>query len=88
MCPVFCYNEEEMVATGNISAVATEKSSAVARGKVLETGCFGSNPRAKFLQSLTIWIEISEIKKNIKFFRQNEMKDEMLMKRSLGRSLT
>ena len=88
MCPVVCYNEEEMVATGNISAVATEKSSAVATGKVLETGCFDSNPRVKLLQSLTTWIEISEIKKNINFFRQNEMKDEMLMKRSLGRSLT
>ena len=56
MCPVVCYNEEEMVATGNMSAVAT--------GKVLETGCFDSNPRVKLLQSLTTWIEISEI--NIK----------------------
>ena len=72
MCLVVCYNKEELVATGNISAVATEKSSAVATGKVLETGCFGSNPRAKLLQSLTTWIEILEIKKNIKFFRQNE----------------
>ena len=58
MCPVVCYNEEEMVATGIISAVATGKSSAVATGKVLEMGCFGSNPRAKLLQSLTTWIEI------------------------------
>ena len=64
MCPVVCYNEEEVVATGNTSAVATEKSSPVATGKVLETGCFDSNPRVKLLQSLTTWIEISEI--NIK----------------------
>ena len=55
MCPVVCYDEEEMV--------ATEKSSPVATGKVLETGCFDSNPRVKLLQSLTTWIEISEIKK-------------------------
>ena len=68
MCPVFCYNEEEVVATGNTSAVATEKSSPVATGKVLEMGCFDSNPRAKLLQSLTTWIEIYKKyrKKNIK----------------------
>ena len=71
-----------MVGTGNISAVATEKSSAVATGKVLEMGCFDLNPRAKLLQSLTTWIEISEIKKI------SISSDEMLMKRSPGRSLT